>query len=353
MFDQCDELSRNLSISFRNIISTKDLFREKLGELEYLRNDSDLDFNKTHPTACGIDGSFTIENLLSIDILAIAGVAVEGLTPPTNIKHWPRPRHRSKIYTVTHSDSTRQIAGAIMMTMELELATKAPHDVVFLDGSLSTPLVHFRKALGVIDRVPENLKDAFLDRLPKAIDNYRTILEKKTKTIYVGVPKYTTRKEICKLFNLFNYEDRGVLSFVLEEGEFIIPKKMDVSHEFLEIPTKDYRKSLEYIANSLTDSYVIYYRPCSFFPVIRLELMKNVANDLRKLSSLFETLRMQCNAPGIFEPFPLYLADRMVKHLRIALPALRKAATQTMTRQWTDKISNIYLAMHSYRSKWG
>ena len=55
----------------------------------------------------------------------------------------------------------------------------------------------------------------------------------------------------------------------------------------------------------------------------------------------------------MFEPFPLYLADRMVKHLRVALPALRKAATQTIARTWEGKISNIYLALHGYRSRWG
>jgi len=353
MLEQSNGLSRDLSTSFKSIINQKDEFREKLEDFNFLQNESELNFDKIYPTTCGIDGSFIIENLLSVDVLAVAGVAVEGLSPPTEVKHWPCPRHISKILTLAHSDSSRQVAGALMMCMELELALKAPHEVVFLDGSLSTPYVHFSKAINVIDKVPINLRDEFLQRFQQAIANYHHILHSSENRIYVGVPKYTTKKEICSLLNLKNYEDRGVLSFILEEGEFIIPNKMASPYGDTDTGSTEYYNTLKKTDDILNDLYVIYYRPSKYFPVIRLELMGSVAQDSRKLSILFETLKMQCNAPGMFEPFPLYLADRMVKHLRVALPALRKAATQSITRDWDGEISNLYLAMHGYRSKWG
>ncbi|KKK47678.1 hypothetical protein LCGC14_3152740 [marine sediment metagenome] len=41
----------------------------------------------TNPTSCAVDGSFSIEKLLSTDIVVSASVAVEGLAPPTEERH--------------------------------------------------------------------------------------------------------------------------------------------------------------------------------------------------------------------------------------------------------------------------
>jgi len=79
-------------------------------------------------------------------MVAIAGVAVEGLTPPTEKRHWPKPHHFSKVLTVSHNDSTAVVSRAIMMSMELIIANRAPHDVIFLDGSLTTPFIYFNQA---------------------------------------------------------------------------------------------------------------------------------------------------------------------------------------------------------------
>ena len=57
---------------------------------------------------------------------------------------------------------------------------------------------------------------------------------------------------------------------------------------------------------------------------------------------LFESIKLQCGAPGIIEPYPLYLADRMVKHLRKALPAIRRTATLDMTLKWKGSPGNIW-----------
>jgi hypothetical protein len=53
------------------------------------------------------------------------------------------------------------------------------------------------------------------------------------------------------------------------------------------------------------------------------------------------------------EPYPIYLADRMVKHLGTALPAIRKSTTQEMSLKWDEGIGSMYLAMHGYRTEWG
>ena len=43
------------------------------------------------------------------------------------------------------------------------------------------------------------------------------------------------------------------------------------------------------------------------------------------------------------EPYPIYLADRMVKHLSTAIPAIRKYALQEMMLADDGDSSNLFL----------
>ncbi len=216
MLNQCDELGETLSKSFRELFERKSEIRKDMMDQNLLKRDTEISSAPTHPTTCGVDGSYAIEKLLFTDMVAIAGVAVEGLTPPTEKRHWPEPRHLSTVLTISHSDSTRVVAGAIMMCMELELAAKAPHDVIFLDGSLITPFIHFIQAADKANEVSDNLSSLFYERLETALESYKEILlSRRTDKTFVGIPKYTTKKEIAqRVLKKDEYEDRGFLSFV-------------------------------------------------------------------------------------------------------------------------------------------
>jgi len=350
MLKQCGAIGNHLSRAFNRIFKDKDNIRRSLSRDDLLKRDSDISYTAVHPTTCGVDGSYTIEKLLSTDLVAIAGVAIEGLTPPTEKRYWPRPNHLSDILSVSHSNGNSLLARAIMMCMELELAVTAPHDVVFLDGSLATPFIHMHQAIGRIDEVSAEIAGLFNDKLKGALTFYLELLSsKRSDKIYTGVPKYTTQHEITRRLSLPDYEDRSLLSFILEAGEYISPLKRQAPHG-----TPDYIKGeFKEIKNELMDLYVVYYRPYNHFPALRLELSSSVAFNQQRLAILFESIKLQCGAPGILEPYPLYLADRMVKHLRVALPAIRKASTQEMSVKWEGKLGDIYLAMHGYRTEWG
>jgi hypothetical protein len=331
-----------------------------LEDLNLLKKDTDISFAPAHPTTCGVDGSYTIEKLLSTDMIAIAGVAVEGLTPPSEIRYWPNPHHLSQVLTTSHNEANSLISRAIMMCMELELAANAPHDVIFLDGSLATPFIFIRQALFRMREFTGELSSIFLKTLENALESYEDILlSKRTDKMFVGVPKYTTKKEISEKIAFNNYEDRGLLSFVLNAGEFIEPVEMHQETGKLEIPSEmtDRKPNLENLSQrlitELKNLFVIYYRPFTHFPTLRLEISPSIAKNNQRIAILFEALKLQCGAPGILEPYPLYLADRMVKHLRVALPAIRKTATQEMSLKWDNELGNIYLAMHGYRTDWG
>ena len=197
MLNQCDIIGSKLSNSFQNLYKIKKDVREKLKEKSILKKDSDLMLPPTYPTSCAVDGSFSIEKLLSTDIVASASVAVEGLAPPTEVRHWPKPRHYSKILTIAHNNSTNFLASAIMMCMELNLAVKAPHNVVFFDGSFVTPLVYINLALNTLNEAAEDLNTEFKKRLKIALASFiKILLSKRSDQIFVAVPKYTTRQEI-------------------------------------------------------------------------------------------------------------------------------------------------------------
>lgn len=361
MLSQCNRLGSNLSESFQRLYSYKKDIRSRLAKKQLLSKDVEVSFVPSNPTSCAVDGSYAIERLICTDLVAAAGVAVEGLTPPSEKRYWPKPHHLSEVLTVAHNDNTALVARAAMMCMELELAATAPHDIVLMDGSLTTPLISLDQGLNRLTDVPEKLAAFLKTRIPRALESYAKVLSsKRTDKIFAGIPKYTTRTEISRdILNFQEYEDRGLLTFVLDAGELVgpVPIQRIARPWHLNLQPINSKADLEGTAteifSALNDLYIIYYRPYSYFPVLRIEIAKSIATNPNRMAILLESLRLQCSAPSILEPFPLYLADRMVKHLGTALPAIRRTTTQQMSIEWEDKMGNTYLAMHGYRTNVG
>ena len=141
----------------------------------------------------------------------------------------------------------------------------------------------------------------------------------------------------------------------MKSGEFIGPLPIEPSEsswQFTKVPP-GLRSLADEIVVLLKEISIAYYRPFRFFPTLRLEMAKSVGSNNQRLAILFECIRNQCSPPGIMEPYPLYLADRMVKKLGTALPAIRRAATQEMVMEWEDDTEDMYLAMHGYRTETG
>ncbi len=357
MLYQCDGISRKLSNTFQKLLDVKKEARKTLKDEKLLRKDSEIMLTPSNPTTCGIDGAFAIEKLLSTDIVAIAGVAVEGLAPPTEVRYWPIPRHNSNILTLPHNDTTSLMSRAIMMCMELILAGNAPHNVVFIDGSLITPFIKIYQALNPNLKPVKDLRDELFKILKPALKSYEKILlSKKTDQIFTGVPKYTTVNQISNdILHLNGFEDRGLLSFILKAGEFVGPFKIKqpiYQRNFGYLPP-DSIEQFKRILNALNEVNMVYYRPSEYFPVLRIEISPSIATNNYRLAMLFESIKIQCGAPSIMEPYPLYFADRIVKHLRKALPAIRRTATQNITLKWKGSIGDIYFALHGYRTDWG
>ena len=55
----------------------------------------------------------------------------------------------------------------------------------------------------------------------------------------------------------------------------------------------------------------------------------------------------------MLEPYPIYMADRMVKAVARAVPAFRQITTQRISEQYKGSVDEVFFAMHSYRSETG
>jgi len=363
MLSKSELVGNSLYNSFKKIQNNKIKMREQLQREGILKQDSEVGYPSI-PTTCGVDGSYAVEKLLATDFVACAAVAIEGLTPPSEKRYWEKPHHRVFIHPEKHNPDTSTVIRGLMMEMEFELAAKAPHDIVFLDGSLTTPLIYMNQAINKViewenegnqTEVGKELKERFVQFL----EDYKTILESsRTDKLWVSLPKYTTRRELGKMFSWSsNYDDRAVLTTILSPGEFTSPIPLEKPQQtwHLRIPSeeKELERLKDKVISAINRIYVMHYRPHNWTPVFRIEMASSIATNNSRIAVLLQGLKYQSGTPGILEPYPLYIADRMVKHLGSAIPAFRQTATRRMTELHQGDIGEIFFSMHGYRTESG
>ncbi len=337
--------------------------REALERKGFLQREGDLPAVPV-PTTCGVDGAYAVERLIATDLVAVVAVAVEGLTPPSETRYWPEPRHRAYVATEGHEEETGTLARAIMIGMELELAAQAPHDVVFLDGSLTTPLIYFNQAMNRALEAPTlYLTGYLLKHVEGYLAAYRDILRAgRTDRAWVAVPKYSVRRELGKQLGWSQrVDDRAMLTTLLEPGEFTVPQPLEPPRQPWHInlnplPEKSraHAEALRAeIIQLLSDVRVAYYRPRGWLPAVRLEMSRSIPENAARLAGVIQALHYQCGAPGMLEPYPLYLADRMVKHLGRAMPTLRQITGQRLAETYAGDLNDVFLNLHGYRTESG
>lgn len=360
VLQRTQEVGKALLDSFHELQSQKAARRNQLADSKLLGRESDFEYVTT-PTTCGIDGAFAIERLLAIDLVAVAAVAMEGLTPPSENRFWPEPRHQVLIETEAHDPDTGTIARALMIGMELSLAVQAPHEVVFLDGSLTTPIIFFNQALNKIQEA-EQLKTSqeFLARAKGILEAYQVILKAhRSDKYWVAIPKYTTRREIGELLQWpESQDDRSILTGILEPGEITQPIELKRPEKPWHLNTNPIKVSgvaelVDDITNRLYEIQVVYYRPYPWLPALRLEMSRSVAKTPARLASVLHAIKHQCGAPAMMEPYPLYMADRMVKSLATAIPTFRQITSQHMAEAYQGDVADIFLGLHGYRTETG
>lgn len=356
-------VAREIVATYQALRADRSALRAQLESSGLLLHESSFDL-PVACTTCGVDGSMAVERLLATDLVACAAVAVEGLTPPSETRHWEMPHHRCFLEAERHHEKTGTILRAVMMGYELQLALDAPHDVVMFDGSLTLPVIYFNPALSAASEARE-LKTSrrFVECALDSLYAYGQILQcARADRQFVGMPKYTTHREIGEQLGWDEaHDDRGLLSSLLRPGELTKPQRLHQPDQdwhlnalsVLGAKSSQAEELFDIARSALARVHVLYYRPAEWLPALRVELPAAVAQTSARLATVLAALKQQCAAPGMFEPYPLYMADRMVKSLARSVPTFRQVATQHIAESYDGDIGEVFFGMHGYRTESG
>lgn len=314
LLERTSGIAETLLEYFRAVRADRARLQEALTEQRLVRHESKLGYAPI-PTTCGVDGSYAIERLLTTDLVACAAVAMEGLIPPSEKRFWEQPRHLPYIRSEVHHEATATVLRAVMLGFELQLAARAPHELVMLDGTLTLPVIYFNQALTSSAEAPQlDCSEEFQVHATDFLDAYLSILQaERSDKNYVGLPKYSTRREVGRILKWpTHHDDRGLLTLLLEPGQFVGPLP-------LEQPTQPWHLAAgavsamsrpraedlaERIIHALGQVRVIYYKPHEWLPALRVEVAENVAENPHRLAGVLQGLKHQCASPGMLEPYP-------------------------------------------------
>jgi hypothetical protein len=356
MLQKTNEIGGILQSSMHDINRKREKFRLQLEQIGLL--DNDINFRNIKPLVSGgVDGAYAVDRLLGTDLLFAAAVGVEGINELENGKRIA-PNHDVFVYPEKHNPENMISARAIMVEMEIKLAANAPYDIVYLDGSLTTALIHMYKAINFIENLNSKSSDKIREDFKDFLISYKKILDlKDTYKYYLGIPKYTSRNDIGK--NLHwpeNYDDRAILTLILDPGEFTRPKLFTSEegwHVRLPYEDEELRVLMQQVISGIKNLSVIYYKPHPWCPALRIEIPSATACDETILNSILINIKNQCQTPSIMEPFPLYMADRIAKHMAPAIPAYKQIIMNQMTQLNDHNEKDIFFLMHSYRTEGG
>ena len=355
MLQKTNEIGDILQSSIHDINRKRQKFRLQLEQIGLL--DNDIRFRNIKPLISGgVDGAYAVDRLLGTDLLFAAAVGVEGMNEENGKR--VLPSHDVFVNPEKHNPENMIAARAIMLEMEINLAANAHYDIVYLDGSLTTALIHMYKAINFIETLntksSEKIKEDFKDFLV----SYKKILEfQDMEKYYLGIPKYTSRNDIGK--NLHwpeNYDDRAILTLILDPGEFTRPKLFTSEegwHVRLPYEDEELKVLMQQVISGIKNLSVIYYKPHPWCPAIRIEMPSAVAHDESKLDTILYNVKNQCQTASMMEPFPLYMADRIAKHMAPAIPAYKQIIMKQMTQVADINEKDIFFMMHSYRTEGG
>lgn len=351
-----------LAVDVRNRIEKLRAAREQLREcargLGLIKRKADLDVPR-EPSVVGIDGSYQIHRLTSLDLCAAAAVAIEGTSKEAK-RHWPEPYHRMWAGGLQHHDSTTGALRSLMVGEELELAEEAPHDLVLLDGAFASLVIYINQGLTVIDDVPHALGAELARRWAEQRIFERLVGLMRSERA-LAVPKFTSRNEFATLSGFQAAEGvdgKTLATLILEPGEYTQPSRIYDEAPGGELDRYHLPKTFcpgeddTPVREAMRASRVIYYRPFGWVPALRLELPGPIASSPTRLSIALEGIMRQYFSPAVVEPYPLFIADRMVKSLGAGVAAIEQTVAQHVADAGADTELTI-LFLQNYRTEGG
>ena len=353
---QAVPIADRVSQGIRALQGAREGLRTAARGARLIRRKADLDVTR-EPSVAGVDGSYQIHRLTAVDLCAAAAVAIEGTAREAR-RHWQEPYHRIWVGTVEHSQNVTNTLRGLMISMELDLAASAPHDLVLLDGSFIILIIYLNQGLTSFGQSPPLMRDEFSRRwheehvLARFLDLLRS-----ERT--VAVPKYSSRNEFTRLLDLGGLpatDGKTIATLILEPDEYTEPQPIflfgDEDREYhlsRDYCTEDQQREMNTL---LGEMRVVFYRPYSWVPAVRLELPGPVATSRVRLALVLEGIKRQLFSPAVIEPYPLFLADRMVKSLGAGVGVIEQAVAQHAAAGAPD-VETTMLFLQNYRTEGG
>jgi len=353
---QATPVAERVSTHLNRLRQARNSIRQRVRSEGLIARKADLDVTR-EPSVVGIDGSYQIHRLTALDLCAAAAVAVEGTSKEAR-RHWQEPYHRMWVNCFEHSKNATNTLRGLMISMELDLAAEAPHDLVLLDGSFIVLLIYLNQGLTSFYEAPTLLREEFqrrweehqvLDRFLELIQSNRT----------VAVPKYSGRNELASFTpdeRLPETDGRTLATVILEPDEYIKPLPIyhfgEEDREYHLPESHCPREKQEVMNQHIEGMRVVFYRPYGWAPAIRLELTSPIATSQTRLSMVLEGIKRQFFSPAVTEPYPLFLADRMVKSLGAGVSVIEQAIAQQAVAVSPD-VEATLLCLQNYRTEGG
>jgi hypothetical protein len=353
---QATPVAERVSTHLNRLRQARGTIRQRVQSEGFIARKADLDVPR-EPSVVGIDGSYQVHRLTALDLCATAAVAVEGTAKEAR-RHWQEPYHRMWVNSFEHSKNATNTLRGLMISMELELAAEAPHDLVLLDGSFIVLLIYLNQGLTSFRSAPALLNEEFQRRWndQRVLDRFLALI-RSDRT--VAVPKYSGRNELTNFLRGIDLPDtdgKTLATVILEPDEYIIPLPIfhfggeDTEYHLPEAQCP--RERQDQMNQSIENMRVVFYRPYGWTPAVRLELPGPIAASQTKLSMVLEGIKRQLFSPAVTEPYPLFLADRMVKSLGAGVAVIEQTVSQHAVGSSPD-VEATLLCLQNYRTEGG
>jgi hypothetical protein len=353
---QAGPMADHVTANIRALQGAREGLRTQARHANLIRRKADLDVTR-EPSVAAVDGSYQIHRLTAVDLCAAAAVAVEGTAREAR-RHWQEPYHRIWVGTVEHSQNVTNTLRGLMISMELDLASIAPHDLVLLDGSFIVLIIYLNQGLTSFAQAPPLVRDEFARRWreERVLERFLALLRSERT---IAVPKYSGRNEFTRVIRLDGLpatDGKTMATLMLEPDEYTEPQPIFLFGQ----EEQQYHLPAAYcpprqqdeMNRLLADMRVVFYRPYSWVPAVRLELTGTIAGSRVRLAMALEGIKRQLFSPAVIEPYPLFLADRMVKSLGAGVGVIEQSVTQQAAGAATD-VETTMLFLQSHRTEGG
>lgn len=350
-------VAERVSTNLKALREARDILCTEAQKHGLICKKADLDVPR-EPSVVGVDGSYQVHRLTALDLCAAAAVAVEGTSKEAK-RHWPEPYHSMWVDGLPHRIDTVGVLRAMMVSMEITLASQAPHDLVLLDGSFASLIIYLNQGLTKLEDCAKSLADEFkgrwndgvLERLKGLLGSDRS----------AALPKFTSRNELLRnnmLHPPVTVDGKSLSTMILNPGEYTRPLQIHgetdpASQQVDHLPLKYCpKKEMAELNAQLKALSVIYFRPYGWLPALRIELPSSIASSNTRLSMVLEGVMRQLFSPAVIEPYPLFLADRMVKSLGAGVSVIEQTVAQHIVGD-SPEVENTLLFLQNYRTEGG